>query len=524
MTTAEPAEHTPSDARASRLNLGQRIAPLLIVIAYLALLVIVVRTRTYAATNHDVAWLIICAERWLHGAVLGVDLMEINLPGAMLLYVPPVWLADATGLPQTTCVDLWVGIVAVLGAALVARIVSLLDGRVPFSRQEFLTGLLLAPGFALLPGLDFAQRDQFVAILLLPYAILTMAGSRWRDGAFLRHVTAVLAALAICIKPHYVVLLVGGFLVQTYREGWRRALLQTDAFLIAAIGLGYIALVLTVFAPWVDMARSMSPLYLSFGGEFGAILVAAILPALLFCAGLCLANLQLAGGTTLRNLLVYAGLALVLFVVQGKGWEYHALPIHLFLWAGVIVIFIANLPAIAARSKFPALLGLMLVVVPVLLTEWAWRLGMYDRIRYEQFVEDVGIRQFAHPGDAVQFLTLTQSLPFPMVLHEKYVWALRYPALWPLGGIFSRAGQKTDVTEPANRAAIALVATQIAEDIARYRPRVIVVDDRENQPYLPTSFHFLPLLREVAAFDAAWQDYTRASETAAYQIYVRKGP
>ncbi len=505
------------------LDLGRRLSPALSIIAYLLLLVIVVRTRNYAAMNHDVAWLVLCAERWLHGAVFGVDLMEINLPGAMLLYVPPVYLAEITGLPRTVCVDLWVGLVCVPSAILVARVVATLDGRHPSSRQAFLTGLMLAPGLIFLPGSDFAQREQFVAVLLLPYAVLSMAGPRWQGSALLRHVTAVLAALAICIKPHYVLLLAIGFLIQVYRGGWRQALRHSDAALIFILGLGYVALVLTAFAPWVAMMRSMSHFYLAYGSPFSAILVAALWPALLILPGVFIANFNLVGARTLRTFLVYAGVALLLFLLQGKGWEYHALPIKLFLWTGLAVVFVANLPRLVMLSKYPALTSLAVLLVPVMLTQWAWQIGIKDRVRYEQFVEDIGIRRFAKPGDPVLFITATQSLPFPLVLHENYVWALRYPAIWPLAGIFARESLQPELTDPNDITAAGRVADEIAADVVHYRPKVIVIDDRKIQPYLPTGCHYLPLLQRFDAFNAAWANYELGSSTTDYAIYVRRG-
>src|SRR5215472_16888374 len=54
--------------------------------------------RRYVVPNVDVSWGLTIAEKILDGQRLYVDLIELNPPGAILLYLPPVIVAPLFGL------------------------------------------------------------------------------------------------------------------------------------------------------------------------------------------------------------------------------------------------------------------------------------------------------------------------------------------------------------------------------------------------------------------------------------------
>ena len=515
--TAKP--ETPTDA----LSLLARIPWPISLLTYLLLLVIGTRVRAFAIANHDVAWLLVAAERWLGGATMGRDLVEINAPGALLIYVPPVWLAGATGLPALFWVNAWMALLAMISAVLVGRIVAQIFGRPADSRQAFLTSVMVGAVLMLYPAYDFAQRDHIVAILMLPYGIMAMASADFSQRPWLRYVAAALAALAVCIKPHYVLLLLVVFLVVWRRDGFnlhgfRQAIGRSNAIFIAGIGAAYVAMVGLAFGAWMTMALELGHLYAAYSSSYLSVLGAAVMTALLAAAAGTIATLSLPGREILGNLLLLALAALVLFVLQAKGWNYHLLPAQLFIWCGLSIMMVASLPRIFALSTMPLVTALAVLLVPAMLAERARLANGTERLRYEASVQDLAIRTFAKPGDAVMFFSNSVSVPFPLVVQEGYVWGSRYPGLWPLAGALA--------LDPAEQAAakpiIDGVVAAVVADIKTYRPRIIVVDEHRAKPHLPLDFDYLPLFLTYPEFAAVWRDYVREDRAGSYGYFVRE--
>ena len=122
--------------------------------------------------NVDVSWLLVVCDRLLDGARLHVDIVEVNPPFSIWLYMPFAVLGRLTGLPA----ELWLAIglpsLALASVGLSARILvraGLVDGRAAWLAPAVLAVLLL------LFAEDFGQREQFAVVALLPW--LVAAGS-----------------------------------------------------------------------------------------------------------------------------------------------------------------------------------------------------------------------------------------------------------------------------------------------------------------------------------------------------------
>src|SRR5688572_12975440 len=96
----------PSGTAIARVLLGAIIA-----------VAVVVRIRSLA--SGDVSWLMTLAERLLDGRH---DSVEVNPPGAILAYVPAVWLSRVTGVSAEAMCDALVFLIAALSAGLSLRI------------------------------------------------------------------------------------------------------------------------------------------------------------------------------------------------------------------------------------------------------------------------------------------------------------------------------------------------------------------------------------------------------------------
>lgn len=487
----------------------------------LLLLLVGVRVRAYAIANHDVAWLLVAAERWLGGATLGTDIVEINTPAALLLYVPPVWLADMTGISVLIWVNIWIAALALLCAALAGRIVAHVFEQPGNSRQAFLTTVMIGAVLLFYPTYDFGQREHVVAALLLPYGIMATATRDWRDHRRLSGIVAIFAACAVCIKPQFILILAVVFMLNLRRSGWRQAIARTHAVSIAAIGAIYVLIVVVAFPDWLAMAQAAGRLYVAYESSFGSVLNALVMSGLMVLAAVLIATLELPGRAVLANLVILSVAVLLLYLVQSKGWQYHQLPAHLFIWSGLAVMFVASLPRLAALSKAPWAIVLAVLLLPACLTERARLDNGAERIGYESSDHVAAIRALARPGDGILYLSASLPPAFPLVLEEGLIWRSHYPCLWPLAGAMMLDPVKVDDAALA-KSVIDGVAANLAQDIANYRPHLIVVDMRQLKPHLPDGFQFLPLLMRYPAFKDAWQAYASKGVAGSYEIFVRQ--
>src|SRR3569623_1517497 len=171
------------------------LRPSLAVLA--AALVAVLIQSLWVPLDADVSWLITVCERVLGGDRLYVDIIEVNPPASVWLYLPSVWAAERLGLrPEAVVVASFVA-GALFSTAFAARLLQRLED----SQPEY---LVPATAFVLLvlPMALFAQREHLALILAVPsLAALALIA----EGKPLSRTEALgagaMAGLIIVIKP-----------------------------------------------------------------------------------------------------------------------------------------------------------------------------------------------------------------------------------------------------------------------------------------------------------------------------------
>src|SRR5215813_700280 len=103
------------------LSRPQAALPLEVWLA-LALTVLVV---FLAPLTHDAAWYLVATRRYLDGARLYVDLIEVNPPLMFWLMTPPTWLGRALGLSDPVTGNLLPALALVASTFLAARVLVL---------------------------------------------------------------------------------------------------------------------------------------------------------------------------------------------------------------------------------------------------------------------------------------------------------------------------------------------------------------------------------------------------------------
>jgi hypothetical protein len=470
--------------------------------------------KATALINHDTAWFLYATKRWLDGAALYRDIVEVNPPLAFFLTAPAVLLSRQFGIGETAGLVGWiVGLSAIsLGAT------HLLLRRLPgmTSNERGQVTVVLAFAAALLPAAMFGQREHFLIVFLLPYMALGACRlvstapslpARVAIGAF--------AAAGLCLKPHFLLIPAALELLFAIRRRslwqWR----QPENMVMAALGMAYVAW--TWFAypeffanilPWG--AEAYVPYY---GRAFSQVLLSA-LPV----AGLALAltywTLRHGGDAITTIFMVAAFAALAAYLLQAKGYLYQLMPAAAFTFLAAARIAIARLEWRGALPAVPAIAALYFAAEAA--TGQAYR---YDLPDLTAAVERAGARSIFLVGVNV-------SASFPMVNELDLEWTSRFPAQWLLPYVaheqaLARAGRS--MPKGARDAAFyALNAT--LDDLMKRPPDLIVVDERENKDYFRAPFDYIDFYRQDPRFEIFWRGYRLTGRAGSFALYRRTEP
>ena len=148
----------------------------------------------------DVSWLMTVAERMLAGQRLYLDILELNPPMCALLYLPSVWLGQLLHIAPDGIV-----VASVLALALAAIWVGdriLTRAHLFESRNSWWSiGVLV---LILLPGADFAEREHFALLAVIPILAALAVRAQGKTPALWQQLVAGMGGgFAVAIKPHF---------------------------------------------------------------------------------------------------------------------------------------------------------------------------------------------------------------------------------------------------------------------------------------------------------------------------------
>jgi len=358
---------------------------------------------------HDAPILHYIAWRIADGAVPYRDLFDMNFPGTYLVHLAVVTLLG-TGDVAWRAVDL--GVTA-LTAGLVAALAA------PWGRVAALGGASFFAAYHLAAGAwNAGQRDFLLGPCLLGAAL---GVARWAEGGGLRPVFGggIVLGAGLTIKPHAIVFLVAlvAFIAVRGRVTVVPALPPMAALAVGA------ALAPIVVVVWLAAVGAL--------GAWREIVFGYLVPlysrvarpsdwlyfrwdawiAVSVALGVTCARLTWTGRWTARHALAALGLAYgaAHFLLQRKGWEYHAYPLAAF---AAVLLFAELAPALRRRPLRAAPLAASLVAVVWLLGvkgveagDSGW-IALKER-RVSALAADLAAR--VKPGDEVQVLDTTDG-------------------------------------------------------------------------------------------------------------------
>ena len=415
----------------------------------------------------DVSWLITVCEAVLAGKRLYVDIVEVNPPASVWLYLPWVGLAELLGMrPEPV-----IAAAVCSGALLSVRATLSLTARLPRPPRPDAVVAVAAFAGLILPGGLFAQREHIAILLALPtLAAIALVVERGRLPRRTAMLAGIGAGLLICIKPHLALAVLLPACWATWRLRSPRPLLPSLLVAVAVVLL-YGAAALLFARDYLALLPMLSDTYLPMHAPWLHFLLSSLLtvPAVLALA-VAVLRPRLDNGLALAWLLGGLGFALA-GLLQWKVYANHSLPgVALTLSATAILLFNDRLDSSRRR----------LVSIGVGALAAALALQTSTILPQPGLAEAIGRVAPAKP----KVITLGYQLVtgHPAVRHVDGQWVGRRAAL------FTAAGASfVGLDQPRARRWYDEDLALFAADVRRSRPDIVLVESRARQRLLKES-------------------------------------
>lgn len=467
--------------------------------------------------SHDVSWYLVATRRFMDGARLYVDVIEINPPLAFYLTVPGLALADGLGLTPEAGFVLYVSLLGGAAAWWTLRLVERADID---ARLKLIFPAAALVGAFLLPIGEFGQREHLMLILAMPYCFYLVLRDHLRPISVAERVGLGFAAcLGLALKPYFLLIPFGILVARLAASRRWRELFDPAQF---ALGGGLIAYVLFIRFMHPEYLIEIVPVAREVYGSYGSA-AARVLLRPEFLSFLVLTVLARVAGS--RSDFILLGLmgatlgAFVAYAVQFKGWNYHMLPGAFFLLLSLGVI------AAGPRSGSMRWSHRLAIIIAVYLAIGPnVQHGPYRAQTTEAFGAFVD-----RPHRSILVLSTNVWAAFPFVNEVQGQWASRFPAQWYIPGAVQRRAASDCRTAPDLCARLDAILdkarTAIIEDLLRYRPDHVFIDARAEKSYFGSvDFDYRVFLSRDPRFADIWADYRPMGEVGEYEVWALRDP
>ena len=319
----------------------------------LAVIALAVVIRLFAPLDPNIDWLISNNRALLHGAALYHDIVETNPPMAVFIYLPATLIEHWTGWAAEPVFTVMVLLVGIASAVIFSRSV---ETGYRWLLPITLFVVLVAPLSA------FGEREHVAVILMLPLFGLLIRRAAGKVPGWTAIIAAgLLAGMAPMIKPYFALGIISACLWLAVRRREVRGLFAPEAVIAAAMTL-FIAVLVWLYLP--AYPREVLPLLMDVYAPLRRPLAdfiwstnvqASVASVILLYLSLRGKQVEPATGVLLAG----AGGFFIAFVIQGRGWPYHAYP-------AVALLMLAIMFALVAADRGRARLYAGLAVAAVL--------------------------------------------------------------------------------------------------------------------------------------------------------------
>ncbi len=461
--------------------------------------------------NHDTAWYLVATRGWLDGAGLYTHIIEVNPPLNFYYTLPALGLADLFSISDKN--GEYLALSLLLFVVLCWSRTIIRDGfdLTPHRATALLVAIALASVVSALG--EFGQREHVLVMLTLPWLL----GEASRAPATARQevLRAAVAALGVCLKPHFILIPLAITVLNVTRQKSLRPFLSRANLTFFFVGTTYVGLVAVVHPTYFsDLVPMATEVYGAYKAPMWPVLHQVTAPLMLT------GNVALAGLTSPRftacqaTFLVAAGAGLAIYLLQSTGFHYHTIPFKSF------AVIACAMVIVLARKGDALLYSTMAAAFGIMLSE-AHR-GFYKSPVAQDIAETA---QSIGDIDSLMVFTTHVSLGPAIALESDATWISRYPANWLVPGALNRLSE-TDCAE-----AVGLCARLTGyadrnrrdniEDIELNAPDLMVFDRRSGYFAAP-GFSWLDFMANDPDWERILTGYrqVKVTDRAVYMVAI----
>ncbi len=434
----------------------------------LALLALAAIVQSRQILNPDLGWLLTVCDKMLGGAKLGRDVLELNPPLNILVYMPAAWLGSVLHFPAHLVLIPMILLLAFAASRLTAEILRPLA---PNAGEQQRLRLFMLFMLIVFPGETFGQREHLAIITSLPFVALTAvstfghAPTRWH-----RLIAGLGAGLAMSMRPHYALVVGVPMLWNAAKSRSLRPLFQLEMIAASVLVVAYAAFVVLAFPDYIfETTRIVNLAYLPIRMSWGDIFwfrMAEYSVGLVFVTLATRGSSKAALAGAMPWLLASIG-GLIGYLLQGKGFTYSHLPLCIFALASGLTA-----PALLAGTLSPLRQALAIVAAFPLFVLLVPLPNEYDDL-------DVPVREFAPSNPKMLQISHYVGIGEPLVRRVNGTWASAAGSQLIGGGAMLLLRERRGLTAE-NRAELEkIVLTErdrLREDIVNNKPDVLMID------------------------------------------------
>ncbi len=415
------------------------------------LLSVIVTYFTFYPLNEDTYWIMYSTGYMLDGGKLYIDIIETNPPLIFMISAIPVSIAELFSCSLSVSYIFFTIILSFLSSYLIYKI--LIYSKL-FS-QKVVNYITFGTLFILLivPSGDFAQREHFMMIFVLPYIVMSMFRDRVIFSKGLLSIVSIFAIFGFNLKPYFYLLFIVIEIVIMLKNRKINLLNQLPLYIIASSGVIYLFIIYIFFPQYYSFGI---PLALeAYTGVFNKTFVELLSKLDILFAFICIVYIfifvKLAKKFDLFIIYISMIMLLIVYLLQQKGWHYQLLP---FLMTTVFLMLYTM--TVYIQKKDYKFIGIHIIILGTIIYY-----GMY----YNRFLK---LNTFLSTLDKhvhVVVYSTEMAMGLPLVVQNSQKWGSRFLSLWMLPKILSEK-KESDLKKYFIKA--------IRDDLNYFQPRYII--------------------------------------------------
>ena len=468
--------------------------------------------------NHDTAWYLVATQKWLDGARLYTDIIEVNPPWGFYWTVPAIWLSKLTALDKQLSFLVFTGFLSAISFLSVWDSIKRIPGLTTIRKIVYAELVLIA--VLIFTMQQVGQREHIFILCFLPYLFIVFAEAHGVSFSKKRRIIlAMLALSGIMLKPYFIVLPLAVSLCEAVSARSFRPIVKLENWII---GVGCLLYLLFVYLVHPEYFSFLLPIAFTVYGGIGGTVdqVLSALPIVVILWLLLILWLGLIEKNIQKQTALLAATALggaASYYLQFTGFEYHSYPFFVFAF----IYFAFVLTGQGTRI----LIGCFAIVGILATLYFGPRPMRYRNVANEDILQHIGN---VPENSVVMILSTFVHASFPIVLKKDWVWASRFPTQWLLPGALDNVVRFDCDEDPVkcqqNIAILEYARKANIEDIEKFKPDFIIIDKRKKGAYInDPNFDYITFMSEDPVFADHWEKYKQTVETNYFTIWTRSG-